>query len=67
MFDEELKRKFRDLCQEYHPDRLAGEIPAGILKLGMERFQEILKRLRGCGDIPVLIPVSPYPSLDPLG
>ena len=66
MSDEELKREFRELCQEYHPDRLAGEIPAGILKLAMERFQEILKRLRGCGDIPVLIPVRPYPSFGSL-
>ena len=40
--DEELKREFRELCQEYHPDRLAGEeIPAGIVKLAVERFQEI--------------------------
>ncbi len=40
--DEELKRKFRELCQEYHPDRLAGEeIPAGIVKLAGEKFQEI--------------------------
>ena len=42
MSDEELKRKFRELCQEYHPDRLAGEeIPAGIVKLAEEKFQEI--------------------------
>ena len=41
MSDEELKRKFRELCQEYHPDRLAGEIPAGIVKLAGEKFQEI--------------------------
>ena len=39
--DEELKRKFRELCQEYHPDRLAGEVPAGIVKLAREKFQEI--------------------------
>ena len=40
--DEELKRKFRELCQEYHPDSLAGEeIPAGIVKLAEEKFQEI--------------------------
>ena len=39
---EELKRKFRELCQEYHPDRLAGEeIPGGIVKLAEERFLEI--------------------------
>ena len=42
MSDEELERKFRELCQENHPDRLAGEeIPAGIIKLAEERFQEI--------------------------
>ena len=42
MSDEELKREFRELCQEFHPDRLAGEeIPAGIVKLAEERFQEI--------------------------
>ena len=41
MSDEELKLKFRGLCQEYHPDRLAGEIPAGIVKLAGEKFQEI--------------------------
>ena len=39
--DEELKRKFRELCQEYHPDRLAGEVPAGIVKLAEEKIQEI--------------------------
>ena len=40
--DRELKRKFRELCQEYHPNRLAGEeIPAGIIKLAEEKFQEI--------------------------
>lgn len=42
MSDVELKRKFRELCQEYHPDRLAGEeVPAGIIRLAEERFQEI--------------------------
>ena len=40
--DRELKQKYRELCQEYHPNRLAGEeIPAGIIKLAKERFQEI--------------------------
>ena len=33
---------FWELCQEYHPNRLAGEeIPAGIIKLAEDRFQEI--------------------------
>ena len=41
MSDEELKREFRKLCQEYHPDRLSGELPAGIVKLAGEKFQEI--------------------------
>ena len=42
MSDEELKRKFRELGQENHPDRLAGEeVPAGIIKLVEEKFQEI--------------------------
>ena len=42
MSDEELKQKYRELCQEFHPNRLAGEeIPAGIVKLAEERFQEI--------------------------
>ena len=42
MSDEELKRKFRELCREYYPDRLAGEeIPAGIIRLAEEKFQEI--------------------------
>ena len=42
MSDEELKQKFRKLCQENRPDRVAGEeIPAGIVKLAEERFQEI--------------------------
>ena len=42
MSDKELKRRFRELCQDYHPDRLAGEeIPAGIIRLAEERFQEI--------------------------
>ena len=40
--DGALKQKYRELCQEYHPDRLAGEeIPAGIVKLAEEKFQEI--------------------------
>ena len=40
--DQELERKYRELSREYHPDRLAGEeIPAGIVKLAEERFQEI--------------------------
>ena len=40
--DEELKQKYRELCQEYHPDRLTGEeVPAGITKLVEERFQEV--------------------------
>ena len=42
MSDEEIRRKYRDLYQEYHPDRLdAKEIPAGIIKLVEEKFQEI--------------------------
>ena len=41
MSDEDLRRKLRELCQEYHPDRLSGEIPAGIVKLAEEKFQEI--------------------------
>ena len=40
--DEELKQKFRELCQENRPDRLTGEeVPAGIIKLVEEKFQEI--------------------------
>ena len=40
--DEELKQKFRELCQENHRTRLAGEeIPAGIIKLVEEKIQEI--------------------------
>ena len=42
MSDEELERKYRELSREYHPDRLAGEeIPAGIIRLAEEKFQEI--------------------------
>ena len=42
MPDAELKRKYRELSREYHPDRLVGEeIPASIVKLAKERFQEI--------------------------
>ena len=42
MPDAELKQKYRGLSREYHPDRLAGEeIPAGIIKLAEDRFQEI--------------------------
>ena len=42
MSDGELKREFRELCQEYHPNRLAGEeIPAEIVKLAKEKFQKI--------------------------
>ena len=42
MSEEELKQKYRELCKEYHPNRLAGEeIPASIVKLAEERFQEI--------------------------
>ena len=42
MSDEELKQKFGELSQENRPDRLTGEeIPAGIIKLVEERFQEI--------------------------
>ena len=42
MSDEELKRKYRELSREYHPDRLVGEeIPASIVKLAKEKFQEI--------------------------
>ena len=34
MSDKELKREFQELCQENHPDRLAGEeMLAGIIKL----------------------------------
>ena len=40
--DEDLKQKFRELCQENRPDRLAGEeVPAAIIKLVEEKFQEI--------------------------
>ncbi len=41
MSDEELKQKYRELSREYHPDKLSGEVPAGIVKLAEEKFQEI--------------------------
>jgi len=42
MSDEALKQKYRELSREYHPARLAGEeIPAGIIRLAEEKFQEI--------------------------
>ena len=47
MSDEELKRKYRELSREYHPDRLVGEeIPASIVKLAKEKFQEIRSAYR---------------------
>ncbi len=42
MSDEEIRRKYRELYQEYHPDRPShSDLPAGIVKLVEEKFQEI--------------------------
>ena len=61
--DRELKRKFRELCQEYHPNRLAGqENSRRYRQAGRGEVPGDSKRLRGRGDIPELIPVSPYHS-----
>ena len=55
---------FWELCQEFHPNRLAGEkIPPGVIKLAEEKFQEIQSAYAAVGDIPALIPVSPDPAL----
>ena len=38
--DEELQRMYRELCRQYHPDRVASLAPE-IAELATEKFQEI--------------------------
>ena len=38
--DEELQGKYRELCRQYHPDRVASLAPE-IAELATEKFQEI--------------------------
>ena len=60
--DEELKRKYRELCQEYHPQAdWRGDSPWNH-QAGGGKVSGDSERLRGRGDIPELILVSPYPS-----
>ena len=39
--DEELKKAFRTASKEYHPDRLSGNVTAGVRELAAEKFKEI--------------------------
>ena len=38
--DEELQAKYRELCRQYHPDRVASLAPE-VAELATEKFQEI--------------------------
>ena len=53
MSDEELKREFRELCREYHPDRLAGGGDSRWYRqAGRGEVPGDTERLRSPGEIP---------------
>ena len=70
MSDEEIRRKYRDLYQEYHPDRPShSDLPAGVVKLVEEKFQEIQNAYvsgDGISKMMDLFPIASNPAFRPL-